>query len=157
MFRMIRLALLLSCVVGCTSKPGPATASAAETAIVQQYCTKAFACQGDWDGQEHLQDFVEPFTSSVSGCEAKYLLSSSDLATLDSDVVSGRVVYNDGTTQDCLDHNDAVSCGDWFDYPGDAPPPYCTGAFMGTLETGQACQLTFECNGGFCESGVCVN
>jgi len=157
MWQMIRLTLLLSCVVSCTSKPGPPTASAAETAIVQQYCEKAFACESSWDSNEHLQDFVEPFTTSAAGCETKYVLSSSDLATLDSDVASGRVVYNDQTTQGCLDNNDAESCGDWFDYPGDAPPQHCDGAFVGKVALGQACQLTLECVAGNCQARICTN
>lgn len=153
---MIRLALVFGCVVACNN-PGPKTASAAYTAIVQQYCSKAFACEGSWDGNEHLQDFADPFTNSVSECETKYLLSSSDLATLDADVVAGRVVYGDETTQNCLDDNTAQSCFDWFDYLGSAPPPHCDGAFRGAVALGQNCQLSLECVAGGCGSGICTN
>jgi hypothetical protein len=157
--RRLWLVLLVACGGG--KGGGAGSAGGAAQASLEQTCATAFECQAEFpDGGS---SFEQLFGTSEAACIAK-LEDVFSPADVQASVAAGRIIYDPGDAQVCLDAREAVTCAQFWGTDPLQLPPECETAFVGTVPTGGTCTIELDCAGGgtcndqtqVCESGADV-
>lgn len=143
--RLILLSLLSAC--SCSSKSSP------------EISPEQFAAQFN----SALCGFIQRCSpvSEYAACDPSVLVATAGVFS--RTVSAGRVVFNAGQAQGCLEAIGGLGCpayADAFDVSA-LNPPACRAALRGNIATGASCYGTNECVDGFCDlssecPGTCV-
>ena len=166
---MIRRALLLATVVACGVEIGeppnipseeggkgdgmgggsgmgsgamPLTATGFLTKIATQYCDESFRCKANYpDGQTA---FSEDYGATTSQCYTAAIAFYTP-ALVEQSITAGRVTYNPGSAQLCLDGITYQQSCTQFWQSDPVFPSACNTALLGKIASGGACTNDFEC------------
>ena len=112
------------------------------------FCHKMFTC---CDASERMS--TDAAAVDEATCRSN-MSASPDIALLQSEVASGRVVFHGDRARSCLDTVAALSCQEWGADFLLIRFPVCPTIFEGTVATGGACASDAECSGGHCGSST---
>lgn len=133
---------------------GTATPSDVAALISGAECEGAHECKASFPS-DFGATFAEVFGNSVDQC---YELNDAywGVDQVDAAVSGGTIQFNQEAADECVAGMvSAPVCSMFFDQ-GPGVPEACWGAFAGTVATGGACQISFECSDGYCEGGKCA-
>ncbi len=133
---------------------GGVTASAVLDRIATTECDQAFTCMASFPTE--LGAFADIFGASVEEC---YPLNAEywNADDVEAAIAGGTITFDQAAADECMAGaiTAAVCTTFWDEGPG--VPDACWGAFAGTVATGGACTLDFECAEGSCgQAGTCA-
>ncbi|MBL8626046.1 MAG: hypothetical protein JNK64_32320 [Myxococcales bacterium] len=141
-------------LLACGGGDGLDNASDAFKASIQASCEKAFDCMASYDASMNNDTpFAQAYGTSVSDCVSQTtelimaFLGADYFAKLDASVAAGRVTYDAGDAQACLDASSGQTCDQFFGQNGAVytPPAVCDTALRGTVATGGTCTIENDC------------
>ncbi len=150
--RSLWIVLLVACGGG--KGGGAGSAGGAAQAALEQTCEMAFACQAEFpDGGS---SFEQLFGTSEADCIAM-LREVFEPAEIQASVDAGRIIYDPGDAQVCLDARASITCAQFWGTDEFVLPPECQTSFVGTVPVGGTCTITSDCvTGGTCNEQTLV-
>lgn len=152
----MRSVLCVVVLVACGGGKGGGVGSAggAAQASLQLTCEMAFACEAEFpDGGS---SFEQLFGTSEADCIERFR-EVVDPAEIQASVGAGRIIYDAGDAQVCLDAREAATCAQFWGTDELELPPECQTAFVGTVQIGDACTIDADCaTGGTCNDQTLV-
>jgi hypothetical protein len=148
-------------LAACGGGQGGGGAGAAADRSLTQTCAKAFACEASFPADSGFE-FEGLFGISEAECQANFR-QVFDPAEIQASVDAGRVIFDAGDADVCLDAAAALTCDEfWGNFTGDNPTPQpaeCDTAFIGTVEDGGTCSIDLDCVNDTCDDSTmtCVN
>lgn len=121
-------------------------------------CASAFECKADYPADAPIPH-DQLFGANEAACKTSLGANLSG-ADVQVSVDAGRITYDAGDAQACIDFIDGLSCTDfWGSLFKDTPPQpaVCDTAFVGTVADGGTCTTDLDCSasGSSCNSGTC--
>lgn len=141
-------------LAGCGSSGGGASLAiedfASESAKVS--CHRIYTC---CDATERAADTT--WGPTEADCVATMTTQfAAAVATYQTGITAGKIVYHGDRAQRCLDNVAALSCADWGINFNRRFIPDCAHVADGTVALAGACTIDEECASGFCSASVCA-
>lgn len=120
---------------------------------INNSCAKAFDCRDSFPPDAGVT-FEEVFGTSEAECAALDAEDQADLDALEASVEAGRVDFDAGDAQVCLNGLNAATCDQFWGIDETfVEPPECDTTFIGTVADGGMCTISDDCAGAdsFCD------
>jgi hypothetical protein len=145
--RRLNLAFVAILTLGCgglgSSAKGPDAGASFGTGVVADFVNAYLPALCQYDVACHIEADVDGCRADISAYWANYI------RTLQGEIDSGRVSYNQDRASDCLNAIQTAPCP----ASSNGWKPFgfgCRGDFQGTIATGEACFSDLECASGHC-------
>ena len=148
---------LLLLVIALGACGGSLSVEEAFDGALDSACEKAFECRSSYPGGE--TQFVSFYGNSEADCRARLgALIDLQVAEVEASVEAGRIEYDAGDAEECLDAYADLTCEEAWSTDGQEESAACENAFRGTVPDGGQCTNDMDCaaDGSDCDDGVCT-